>query len=293
MRIFMTGATGFIGFPLVKELIQAGHQVTGLARSEEGAKALSGAGAGAHRGSLEDLESLRRGAAASEGVIHLGFIHDFTRFPEVCAVDKRAIEALGSALAGTERPLIVTSGTGGLSPGRAATEEMAVPENSPFPRVSEQAALAMIPQGVSAAVMRLPQVHDTHKQGLVSLAIAIAREKGVSAYVGEGQNRWPAAHVSDVARLYQLALEKHERGARYHGVAEEGVRMRDIAEAIGRGLNIPVVSIPPEKAQEHFGWLARFASQDLPASSAITRKKLGWNPTGPALLEDLKGMRYS
>ena len=293
MRIFMTGATGFIGFPLVKELLSAGHQVTGLARSEEGAKALAGAGAGVQRGSLEDLEALRRGAAASEGVIHLGFIHDFARFQEVCAVDKRAIEALGSTLAGTKKPFIVTSGTGALAPGQAATEDMAVPENSPFPRVSEQTALAMIPQGVSAAIIRLPQVHDTHKQGLVSIAIAIAREKGVSAYVGEGQNRWPAVHVSDVARLYRLALEKHGAGARYHGVAEEGVRMRDIAEAIGQGLKIPVVSIPQEKAQAHFGWLAFFADQDLPASSAATREKLGWNPTGPTLLKDLKGMRYS
>ena len=231
------------------------------------------------------------GAATSDGVIHSAFIHDFSKFKENCEIDKRAIEALGSVLAGSDRPLIVTSGTAGLAaPGQVATEDHAVPPNFPFPRVSEQTALAL--KGVSASVMRLPQVHDTVKQGLVTYLIAVAREKGVSAYVGEGRNRWAAAHVSDVARLYRLALEKHEAGAKYHAVAEEGVPMRDIAETIGRGLKVPVVSLSPEKAAAHFGWLAMFAGLDMPASSAQTQQRLGWHPTGPGLIADLEKMRY-
>ena len=292
MRIFVTGATGFIGLATVKELLTAGHQVLGMARSEAGAKALIAAGAQVHRGELHDLESLRSGAAASEGVIHTAFIHDFSKFQENCEIDRRAIEALGSALTGSDRPFIVTSGTAGLAaPGQAATEDHAVPPDFPFPRVSEQTALSL--KGVSASVMRLPQVHDPIKQGLVTYLIAIAREKGVSAYVGEGRNRWAAAHISDVAHLYRLALEKHEAGARYHAVAEEGVPMRDIAETIGRGLKVPVVSLPPEKAAAHFGWLALFAGADLVASSEKTRKNLGWNPTGPGLIADLEQMNYS
>jgi nucleoside-diphosphate-sugar epimerase len=234
---------------------------------------------------------LRKGAALSDGIIHLAFIHDFSKFKENCEIDRRAIEALGSVLAGSNRPLIVTSGTAGLgAPGQLATEDMDVPPNFPFPRVSEQAALSL--KGVKASVVRLPQVHDPVKQGLVTYLIALAREKGVSAYVGEGRNRWSAAHVSDVARLYKLVLENNEAGAKYHAVAEEGVSMRDIAEAIGRGLKIPAKSVSPEEAQSHFGWLAMFATHDLQASSAITRKKLGWNPTGPGLIADLDQMRY-
>jgi nucleoside-diphosphate-sugar epimerase len=291
MRIFVTGATGFIGSAIVPELINAGHQVLGLTRSEAGAKLLTAAGAQAHRGELTDLESLRKGAAMSDGVIHLAFIHDFSKFQENCEIDRRAIEALGSVLAGSNRPLIVTSGTAGLgAPGKLATEDLDVPPNFPYPRVSEQAALSL--KGVKASVVRLPQVHDTVKQGLVTYLIAMAREKGVSAYVGEGRNRWSAAHVADVARLYKLVLEKNEAGAKYHAVDEEGVPMRDIAEAIGRGLKIPVKSVSPEEAQSHFGWLAMFAIHDLQASSAITRKKLGWNPTGPGLIADLDQMRY-
>ena len=293
MRIFVTGATGFVGSAVVQELIKAGHQVLGLARSEAAAKSLAATGAKVHRGSLEDLDSLRSGVAASEGVIHLGFIHDFSKFQANCEIDKQAIEALGSVLAGSDRPLIVTGGTAGLgAPGQVVTEDNVIPPNFPFPRVSEQTALALIPKGVRASVMRLPQVHDTVKQGLVTYAIAIAREKGVSAYIGEGLNRWAAAHVSDVARLYRLALEKHETGARYHAVAEEGVRMKDIAETIGRGLKVPVKSISPEEAQAHFGWFGMFAAHDLRASSAQTQKKLGWHPIGPGLIADLEQMNY-
>jgi nucleoside-diphosphate-sugar epimerase len=292
MRIFLTGATGFIGSAIVPELINAGHQVLGLTRSDAGADSLIAAGAQVHRGHLEDLESLRSGAAQSDGVIHTAFIHDFSKFKENCEIDQRAIETLGSALAGSDRPLIVTSGLALGSPKRPVTEDTDPPANSPMPRVSEESALAMIPQGVSAAVVRLPQVHDTVKQGLVTYLVAVAREKGVSAYVDEGLNRWSAAHVLDTARLYRLALEKHEAGARYNAVAEEGVSLRDIAEVVGRGLKVPVVSLSPEEAAGHFGWLAMFAGLDLSASSAQTQERLGWHPTGPGLIADLEQMRY-
>lgn len=287
MRVFVTGATGFIGIPTVKELIGAGHTVLGMARSEEGANALAAIGAEVHRGSLEDLDSLRSGAAAADAVIHLGFVHDWSNFAQSCATDRRAIEALGSAIAGSDRLLIVTAGTAGLGgPGRVASEDDDVPPDIPYPRVSEQTALALT--GVRASVVRLPQVHDTARQGLLTFAVALAREKGVSAYVGEGRNRWAAAHISDVARLYRLALEKNEAGARYHAVAEEGVRMLDIAEAIGRGLKVPATSISAEEAPAHFGWLAMFASHDLAASSEKTRKTLAWQPAGPGLIADLE-----
>ena len=287
-KIFVTGATGFIGTPVVKELVATGHKVLGMARSEEGAKSLAALGAEVHRGSLEDLDSLRKGAAASDAVINLAFIHDFSKFAENCEKDRRAIEAIGSVLGGSDRPLIVTAGLPvPTTPGQVVTEDNVLPPNYPFPRVSEQTALALIPKGVRASIMRLPQVHDTTKSGLVTYAIAVAQEKGVSAYVGEGLNRWPAAHVSDVARLYRLALEKNEPGAKYHAVAEEGVPMREIAEAIGRALKVPVKSIPPQEAQAHFGWLAMFTNFDIPASGAQTQKRLGWRPTGPGLIADL------
>jgi nucleoside-diphosphate-sugar epimerase len=292
MRVFVTGATGFIGIPTVKELIAAGHEVLGMARSDEGAKSLAAIGAEVHRGSLEDLDSLRKGASASDAVIHLAFIHDFSKFGENCEIDRFAIEALGSVLAGSDRPLIVTAGTGGLAgPGQVATEDHAVPLDHPFPRVSEQTALAL--KGVRASVMRLPQVHDPVKQGLITPAIEVFREKGVCAYVGDGLNRWPAAHVLDVARLYRLAIEKAEPNAKFHAVAEEGVSMRDIAEAIGRRLELPVESIAPEAAGAFFGWLAMFAGRDMPASSAKTRNELGWEPTGPGLIADLEQLRVS
>jgi nucleoside-diphosphate-sugar epimerase len=293
MNVFVTGATGFIGTAVVRELLAAGHQVLGLARSDAGAKFLVDAGAKVHRGDLDDLESLRSGAKLSDGVIHLGFNHDFSKFAANCETDRRAIEALGAVLAGSDRTLLVTGGLLMLAPGRTATEEDApVPVSNSFPRASEERAMALASQGVRAAVVRLPQVHDPVKQGLVTYLINIAREKGVSVYVGDGLNRWAAAHVLDVARLYRLALEKASAGARYHAVAEEGVPLRDIAEVIGRGLKVPVVSKSPKEAADHFGFFGHFASVDGPASSTQTQKRLGWGPTGPGLLPDLENMKY-
>ena len=293
MRVFITGATGFIGSAVVRELIGAGHQVLGMARSDAGAQSLIAAGAEVHRGELTDLESLRSGAAQADAVIHTAFIHDFSKFAANCEIDKRAIETLGDALAGSNRTLIVTSGIGPIAPGRAATEEDAAIFNPAMPRVSEQTGLAQALRDVNVSVVRLPQVHDTAKQGLITYAVHLARVKGISAYIGEGQNRWAAAHVLDVAHLYRLALEKHEAGARYHAVAEEGVSMREIAEVVGKGLKVPVVSLSGEEASAHFGWLAVPARTDMPASSAQTREKLGWNPTGPSLISDLENMNYS
>lgn len=295
MRVFITGATGFVGSAVVRELIQAGHQVLGLTRSDAGAQALMAAGAEAHRGDVEDPESLRRGAVRADAVIHAAFNHDFSKYVENCETDRRAIEALGDALAGSDRMLLLTSGAAlsNTGPGRLATEDDAPVSSKVTPRAaSEEAAAAVADRGVRVAIMRLSQIHDTVKQGLVSYVIRVAREKGVAAYVGDGANRWAACHLLDTARLYRLALEKGEGGVRYHAVGEEGVPTREIAEAIGRGLKAPVVSLTNEDAALHFGWLAGFVGLDIPASNVETRRKLGWNPTGPGLIDDLGNMRY-
>lgn len=296
MRVFVTGATGNIGSNVVTELIAAGHQVIGLCRSDDKAPALAATGAEVYRGSIADPQSLKDGAARSDGVIHLAFNHDFSRFVQNCEDDRLVIKALGEVLAGSDRPLIVTSGTpiANTVPGQPAREENAITGSDVHPRAaSEEAAAAIAAQGVNVSVVRLPQVHDPVTQGLITPAVQMFRDRGVCAYVGDGTNRWPAAHVLDVARLYRLAIERAEPNAKYHAVAEEGVPMRDIATAIGQRLNLPVRSIPDEEAETVFGWLAMFARHDMPASSAQTRAKLGWKPTGPDLLSDLAHLNIS
>jgi nucleoside-diphosphate-sugar epimerase len=289
MRIFLTGATGFIGSKIILELIQAGHQVLGLTRSDSGAKQLTAAGAEVHRGDLEDPTTLRRGAEKADAVIHCAFDHDFSRFVENCQKDKRNILAIGEALAGSKRPLIITSGTGmgSRGPGELASEDVYDATHANPRKISEETGAALAARGVNVSYVRLPQVHDTKKQGLISPLIEISRAKGRVAYVGEGKNRWPAAHVTDVARLYKLAIERAEPGARYNAVGEEGVTARDISEALGRSLKLPVVSLTGDEVAGHFGWMAMFAGVDMPASNAITRKKLGWTPVGPGLIADL------
>ncbi len=288
MRVFVTGAAGFIGKATTAELIANGHQVVGLARSDANAEALKAAGAEVHRGSLEDLESLKKGAANVDGVIHLAFIHDFSKFAENSQIDKRAIEAMGDVLAGTNKPFIVTSGTGLIAPGVVITEEMRRDTSPRIPRVSEQAGLAYAKRGVRAMAMRLPQVHGGDgKAGLITHLLGIARQKGAAAYVGDGSQRWAAAHRLDVARLYRLALEKGAVEGIYHAVGEEGVPMREIVEVIGRALNVPVVLITPEEAGDYFGPFAMFAGLDMPASSALTQKWLGWKPKEIGLIADI------
>lgn len=289
MRVFVTGATGFVGSAVVQELIQAGHQVLGLARSDAAADSLRAVGAEVHRGSLDDSVSLSAGAKAADGVIHTGFNHDFSRFQENCELDRRAITALGSGLIGTNKPIIITSGTGMLNPGKVVTEADQVPASSPNPRIAtEHAANALLQEGVNVSILRLPpSVHGQGDHGFVPMLIGIAREKGQSAYIAEGQNRWSAVYRQDAAQLYRLALEKAARGACYHGVAEEGVAFSKIAEVIARRLNLPLVSLDPEAAAQHFTWFEHFARLDCPTSSVQTQAALNWQPTGLSLLADI------
>lgn len=291
MRVFVTGAAGFIGSATTRELIANGHQVVGLARSDANAEALRKMGAGVHRGDLEDLESLKSGAAASDGVIHTAFIHDFSKFAENGQIDKRAIEAMGSVLEGTNKPLVVTSGVGFLAPGRLATESDVAGDG--LPRMSEQAAFQFASRGVRAIAIRLPQVHGGEgKAGFVGYLYEAAREKRIAAYIGDGNNRWPAAHRLDVARLYRLALEKGRAGAAYHAVSDEGVTIREMADVFAKHLNVPVRSITPEEAPAHFGWISMFAGADMPASSALTQAELGWKPKEIGLIADISQPGY-
>ena len=289
MRIFVTGATGWVGSAAVKELVDAGHEVTGLARSEDKVAALAATGAEVLRATLDDLEALRGAASAADAAIHLAFNHDFSKFAENAEQDRRAIETLGSALEGSDRPLIVTSGVALLAPGRVATEAD-VPSSDPsYPRKSEAAARALAERGVRAATVRLaPSVHGLGDHGFIPILIAMAREKGVSAYIGEGLNRWPGVHRLDAGRLYRLVLEQGATEPAYHAVADEGVPFKAIAEVIGRRLGLPVES----RDREHFGWFADFAGADMPASNGRTRSLLGWTPTGPDLLTDIDQPGY-
>ena len=295
MKIFLTGATGFIGAHVIPELLTAGHQVLGMARSDAGARALEAAGAEVHLGDLEQPETLRAGAERADAVIHCAFDHDFGNFVANTQKDSRVIAAMGEALKGSDRALLITSGIGIGSgkPGEPAREDVFNPEHA-NPRIaSELAGNALLDAGVNVSVMRLPQVHDTEKQGLITPYIDIAREKGRVAYVGDGANRWSAGHVSDAAVLYRLAIEAATPGARWHAVGEEGVSARAIAETVARGLGLPAVSIAPEEVAAEFGWFAIFAATDMTASSAITRERLDWTPTGPGLIDDLEAMDYS
>ncbi|THD59644.1 SDR family oxidoreductase [Phenylobacterium sp.] len=292
MRVFLTGASGFIGSAVIEELKAAGHEVLGLARNDANAAKLEAAGVAVHRGDLAEPETLAAGAAACDGAIHCAFIHDFSQYVENIAIDRRAVEAMLPAMEGSGKPFILTSGTLMAEAEREVTEEDGAAKDGlgAMRGATELLVEDYAQRGVRAMIVRLPQVHDTKKQGLVTLAIQVAREKGVSAYVGDGANRWAAAHVSDVARCYRLALEKGQAGARYHAVGEAGVPMRDVAEAIGRRLDLPVVSITPEEAPGHFGFLGMFASRDAPTSSRLTRERLGWTPTGASLVEDIENL---
>jgi nucleoside-diphosphate-sugar epimerase len=290
MRVFVTGATGWVGSAVVQDLIANGHEVLGMTRSDAGATALEAAGAKVHHGTLEDPDSLRRGAADADGVIHTAFSHDFSKFAESAQVEKTAIAALGAELEGSNRPLVVTSGVALLQHSGLATEDDVPAAN--FPRNPEDAAKAWTSRGVRSSIIRLaPTTHGHGDHGFVPILIALAREKGVAAYVGEGANRWPAVHRLDAAPLYRLALE-HEVGGTYHAIAEEGVSFKAIAEVIGRRLGLPVVSISPEEAAGHFGWFHMFAGIDVPTSSAKTRAALGWAPTHPELITDLDHPAY-
>ncbi|MGV8854352.1 MAG: SDR family oxidoreductase [Devosia sp.] len=293
MRIFVTGATGWVGSAVVQELLAAGHQVLGMARSDAGAEALAATGATVHRGTLEDLDSLRSGAAVVDGVIHTAFNHDFSKFAANAAAEQAAIDALGGALEGTDRPLVITSGIGFMAPGRIAIEDDKVPDDAPLPRNPEAAADRWAARGVHTSLVRLPpSVHGTGDHGFIALLSKIARQQGASAYIGEGRNHWPAVHRFDAAKVFRLALEKNAAGSSYHAVAEQGVPFKAIAEAIGRGLNLPVVSKAPGEVESHFGFFARFAGIDVEASSALTRERLGWTPTGIDLIADIDQGHY-
>jgi nucleoside-diphosphate-sugar epimerase len=299
MKVFVTGATGFIGTGVVRELLAAGHQVLGLARSDAAAASLAAVGVEVHRGSLDDLESLQSGAATSDGVLHTAFNtnlnHDFFDFAKSVEVERQAIETLGATLAGSGRPFVVTSGTAALPPGGIKTEEDAIDTTSSVAArlALEDVVLEMASRGVRTSVVRLPpSVHDEDDHGFVPTLIATARAKGVSAYPGDGSNRWASVHRRDAARVYRLALESAEAGSRFHAVADEGVPVREIAEVIGRHLEVPVVSLPVEQAVEHFGWIGNFFAKDCAASSTLTQQRLGWHPVQPSLLEDLDQGHY-
>jgi len=294
MHVFITGASGFVGAAVVKELLEHGHSVTGLARSDAAATAVEMLGARVVRGSLEDHDSLRRGVADADGVIHLGFLHDFAHFAASCVLDQRAIDAIGAALEGSQRPLLVTAGVALVAPGQLATEAVGFkPVNPVYPRTSEAATAALVARGVRASVVRLaPSVHGMGDHGFVPMLADVARKQGFAGFVGAGENRWPAVHRFDAARLYRLALERGDIGARYHAVSEEGVPFHAIAGAIGEGLGLPVRSIPREDAAAYFGWLAGFAGSDMPASSEETRRVLGWVPRERGLIEDVKAAGY-
>lgn len=293
MRVFVTGASGWIGSAVVPELIGAGHQVLGLARSDSSAAAVAATGAEVHRGSIDDLDSLRAGAAASDGVIHLAYNHDFSRMAEAAATNQRVIETLGDALEGTGRPLVIASGTAGIVPGRVTTEEDAADADAPPRAATEATLLGFAARGVRPSSLRMPPtVHGAGDPGFMAVLIGIARDKGVSAYIGDGSNRWPAVHRQDAAHLFRLALESAPAGSVLHAVAEEGVPVRHIAETIGRHLEIPIVSVAPEDAADHFGWLGAFLGLDTPASSGRTRRRFGWTPTHAGLIEDLEAGPY-
>ncbi|MCW6528974.1 SDR family oxidoreductase [Sphingomonas sp. MMSM20] len=292
MRIFVTGASGYVGSAAVKDMVAAGHEVIGLARSDASAAAVRALGAEPLRGDLTDLDSLRRGAERADAVAHLAFNHDFSTFAENGRVDAAAIAAMGEALTGTDKPIVTTSGTGMVAQGQLATEDMVRPDTADMPRVSEQATRKLLDKGIRAMVVRLPQVNGPHNHGFVPILIQIARAKGYAAYVGDGANRWPACHRDDAARVYRLAIEKGRAGRNYHAVAEEGLAMRDLMEVIAQGLGVPLRAIAPDEAADYFGWFAMFAQMDNPSSSAITRAELGWHPTGPTTFEDMRNEDY-